>query len=128
MAACQSGDMDGLISMLAGDVAFYGDGGGIATALPKPMFGREAVARFLLGVFRRGQMLGAALELVEVNGQPGAVASDGEGRIISVFSLDITDGQVQTIRGVVNPEKLHHIGPTSPLILRHQFHAGGPAE
>jgi RNA polymerase sigma-70 factor (ECF subfamily) len=118
MAAAQRGDMDGLVSLLAGDVAFYGDGGGIATALPRPMFGREAVARFLLGVFRRGRLLDASVQMVEVNGQPGAVTTDAEGRVISVFSLDIVDGQVQTIRGVVNPEKLHHIGPTSPLILR----------
>jgi len=128
MAACQKGDMAGLISLLAGDVAFYGDGGGIAAALPKPMFGRDAVARFVLGIFRRGRTVGYSMQLAEVNGQPGAVATDAEGRVMSVFCLDIADGQVQAIRSVVNPDKLHHIGPTSPLILRHQFHAGGPAE
>ena len=50
-----------------------------------------------------------------VNGQPGAVAYDAEGRVVSVFELDIADGVVQTIRSVVNPDKLGHIGPVSDL-------------
>ncbi|HJQ41633.1 MAG TPA: RNA polymerase sigma-70 factor, partial [Jatrophihabitantaceae bacterium] len=118
MAAAQNGDMDGLVALLAGDVAFYGDGGGIATALPKPMYGREAVARFLVGLFRRGRTLNASLQPAEVNGQPGAVALDADGLVISVLSFDIADGQVQAIRSVVNPNKLTHLGPTSPVGLR----------
>jgi RNA polymerase sigma-70 factor (ECF subfamily) len=118
LSACQNGDMDGLVSMLAGDVGFYGDGGGVATALPKPMFGRDNVARFLLGIFRRGYVVGGSYRAVDVNGQPGAVLFDADGLIVSVFSLDIADGVVQAIRSVVNPQKLRHLGPTSPLALR----------
>ena len=124
MAACNDGDMDGLLQLLAGDVAFYGDGGGVATALPQPMFGRVAVARFLFGIFRRGRALHMRVEPSVVNGQPGAVAYDGDGRIVSVFSLDIADGQIQAIRSVVNPHKLTHLGTTSPFSLR----GGGPAD
>jgi RNA polymerase sigma-70 factor (ECF subfamily) len=118
MAACQNGDMDGLISLLAGDVAFYGDGGGIATALPRPMFGRDNVARFLMGIFRRARTEGYSLEPTVVNGQPGAVTRDADGNIFSVFSIDIADGVVQAIRSIVNPQKLTHLGPTSTLGLR----------
>jgi RNA polymerase sigma-70 factor (ECF subfamily) len=118
LAAAQGGDMDGLVSLLAGDVAFYGDGGGIATALPHPMFGRERVALFLLGLMRRGRTLDIESVPVLVNGQPGVLTRDAEGRVISVFGLDIADGQVQAIRSVVNPQKLTHLGPTSPLGLR----------
>lgn len=118
LAAAQHGDMDGLVSLLAGDVAFYGDGGGIATALPYPIFGREKVALFLIGLMRRGRTLDIESRPVVVNGQPGVLTLDAEGRVISVFGLDILDGQVQAIRSVVNPNKLTHLGPTSPLGLR----------
>jgi RNA polymerase sigma-70 factor (ECF subfamily) len=48
-----------------------------------------------------------------VNGQPGAVTYDAEGRVINVFSLDIADGMVQAIRSVVNPDKLGPVGPVA---------------
>jgi RNA polymerase sigma-70 factor (ECF subfamily) len=50
-----------------------------------------------------------------VNGQPGALFLDRKGRIISTFSLDVSDGAVQTIRGIVNPDKLGHLGPLADL-------------
>ena len=50
-----------------------------------------------------------------MNGQPGAVTYDAEGRVINVFSLDIADGMVQAIRSVVNPDKLGHLGPVSDV-------------
>ena len=118
LAAAQHGDMDGLVSLLAGDVAFYGDGGGIATALPRPIFGREKVAQFLIGLMRRGRTLAVEARPVVVNGQPGVLTLDADGLVISVLGLDIAEGQVQAIRSVINPQKLAHLGPTSPLALR----------
>jgi RNA polymerase sigma-70 factor (ECF subfamily) len=117
-AACRDGDVAGLEAMLAGDVAFYGDGGGQATALPEPIFGPQRVARFVLGLFRQGNRIGATLQPVLVNGQPGAVTRDADGLVVSVFCLDISDGQVQAIRSVVNPDKLHHLGEVSPVARR----------
>lgn len=118
MAAANDGDMDGLMQLLAGDVAFYGDGGGVATALPRPLFGREAVARFVLGLFRRGRTLAVTMRAAEVNGQPGAVTLDSDGLVVAVFTLDIADGEVQAVRSVVNPHKLTHLGPTSDVAVR----------
>jgi RNA polymerase sigma-70 factor (ECF subfamily) len=118
MAAANDGNMDGLMQLLAGDVAFYGDGGGVATALPRPLFGREAVARFVLGLFRRGRTLAVTMRAAEVNGQPGAVTLDSDGLVVGVFTLDIADGQVQAVRSVVNPHKLTHLGPTSDVAVR----------
>ena len=43
---------------------------------------------------------------------------DGEGRVVNVFVLDIADGLVQTVRSIVNPDKLHHLGPVSDVALR----------
>jgi ketosteroid isomerase-like protein len=113
--AAAGGDMDALLGMLAPDVVFHGDGGGKAQAIGKPLAGRLGVMRLLVGLFRRGRTLGASVRLAWVNGQPGAVAYDAEGRVVSVFELDIADGVVQAIRSVVNPDKLGHIGPVSDL-------------
>jgi RNA polymerase sigma-70 factor (ECF subfamily) len=113
--AAAGGDMDALLGMLAPDVVLHGDGGGKAQALGRPLAGRERVVRMLLGLFRRGQVLGASLRLAWVNGQPGAVVYDAEDRVVSVFGLDIAAGVVQAIRSVVNPDKLGHLGPVSDL-------------
>jgi RNA polymerase sigma-70 factor (TIGR02957 family) len=113
--AAAGGDIDALLGMLAPDVVFHGDGGGKAQAIGKPLAGRQQVMRLLVGLFRRGRILGASIRLAWVNGQPGAVAYDAEARVVSVFELDITDGVVQAIRSVVNPDKLGHIGPVSDL-------------
>ena len=76
------------------------------------------MARFLLGVARRGVKLGARGAPAWVNGQPGLVSYDAEDRVVNVLVLDITDGLVQAIRSVVNPDKLHHLGPVSDVALR----------
>jgi RNA polymerase sigma-70 factor (ECF subfamily) len=113
--ATAGGDMDALLGMLAPDVVFHGDGGGKAQAIGQPMAGRERVLRLLLGLFRRGRILNISLRLAWVNGQPGAVSYDAEGRVINVFALEISDGVVQAIRSVVNPDKLGHLGPVSDV-------------
>jgi RNA polymerase sigma-70 factor (TIGR02957 family) len=117
-AAAQGGDMNGLLELLAPDVVVVGDGGGKAWATSKPVRGPLRVARFMTGLARQGPKWGATIELTWVNGQPGAVTHDRDGRVINVFALDIADGLVQAIRSVVNPDKLHHLGPVSDLALR----------
>jgi len=117
-AAAAGGDLAALLELLAPDAVSIGDGGGKAWATAKPLCGRDRVARFILGLFRRGEKMGAYGELVWVNGQPGAITHDAEGRVINVFALDIADGKVQTVRSVINPDKLHHLGPVSDVALR----------
>jgi RNA polymerase sigma-70 factor (ECF subfamily) len=114
-AACELGDMDGLLELLAADAAFVGDGGGKAQALPRPISGRERVARFLLGLFYRGAQLEVRVQPTLVNGQPGWISRDAQGRVVNVFTIDVADGQVQTVRSVVNPDKLGHLGPVSDV-------------
>jgi RNA polymerase sigma-70 factor (TIGR02957 family) len=116
--AAQGGDLDALLKVLAPDVVFVGDGGGKAQAIAAPMLGSKQVARFMAGLFRRGRLENVSLRLAEVNGQPGAVALDSGGAVISVFSLEIADGLVQGVRTVVNPDKLRHLGPVSTLAVR----------
>jgi len=49
----------------------------------------------------------------QVNGQPGAIFRDRDGKVLNTLALDILDGQIQTIRSVINPDKLGHLGPVA---------------
>ncbi|MDR0342671.1 MAG: RNA polymerase sigma factor SigJ, partial [Nocardiopsaceae bacterium] len=116
--AATGGDMDALLDMLAPDVVLHGDGGGKAQTIGRPLAGRERVTRLFAAMFRRGRLLGISLRLAWINGQPGGVAYDAQGRVATVFGLDVTDGLIQAIHAVVNPDKLRHIGPVSDIALR----------
>jgi RNA polymerase sigma-70 factor (ECF subfamily) len=119
--AVGEGDTDGLIELLAADVAVYGDGGGKAPSWRQPIFGRDHVVRLLLGVGRQARELGVTMRRTEVNGQPGAMFFDPSDDLISVMTLDIADGVVQTVRSVINPDKLLHLGPLADArALMHQ--------
>jgi RNA polymerase sigma-70 factor (TIGR02957 family) len=112
--AAEQGDLAGLEALLAHDVELTGDGGGKAPALARTLHGRNRVARALVNWFRRADRLpGLSIRLVEVNGDPGALYLDDQGRLISVLALDIADGEIRGIRGVVNPDKLRHLGPVA---------------
>jgi RNA polymerase sigma-70 factor (ECF subfamily) len=113
LAAVEEGDTDGLVGMLATDAVMYGDGGGKAPAVGAPLHGALPVARFLAGLGRLATRGGVTLRPAEVNGQPGAIAFDPEGRLVNVVSLDIADGLVQTVHSIINPDKLRHLGPLS---------------
>jgi RNA polymerase sigma-70 factor, ECF subfamily len=123
--AVLGGDLEGLIGMLAADVVAYADGGGKATALPRPVRGRDRVVRLLRGPAARSGHLQVRVDdtvervpitdvrLAEINGQPGALLLDPHGVPAVAVSLDIADGQIQTIRFVTNPDKLAHLRPRS---------------
>ncbi len=117
-AAVNDGDLSGLLNVLAPDVMGMGDGGGKAFALDAPLFGRDRVAPFILGLSRRARWDRLSLSRAVVNGQPGGIARDAEGRVVAVLALEIAEGRVQAIRSVVNPDKLAHIGQTSEVMLR----------
>ena len=111
-AAVQDGDLEGLEALLAHDVELRGDGGGKVPALARPLHGRNRVARTLRAWGKQlGRWPGARLQLIDVNGQPGAMTLDPDGHVLSVLSLDIADGQIQTVASVVNPDKLRNVGP-----------------
>jgi RNA polymerase sigma-70 factor (TIGR02957 family) len=115
-AAAVDGELEALEELLAHDVVLHGDGGGKAPALAHPVHGRAKVARTLLAWFRAAARIGGvSLQAAEVNGQPGALLLDPEGRLVTVLAVDVADGQVQAIRSIVNPDKLRHLGPTANL-------------
>lgn len=114
-AAAQDGDVATLETLLAHDVALHGDGGGKAPALAHSVQGRSRVAKILLNWFRQGARVpGLHLEPTEVNGQPGAVITDSEGRVITVMALDISADRIAAVHSIVNPDKLQHLTPPTP--------------
>ena len=115
-AAAIDGDLAGLESLLAHDVVLTGDGGGKVPAIARQLHGRSRVAHMLINWLRVGARIpGGSLRAVEVNRTPGALLLDGEGRLIGVWALEISGGQIQRVNSVVNPEKLAHLGPLADL-------------
>jgi len=111
--ALTEGDVDGLRELLAADVQLIGDGGGKAPALASSIIGAEKVARVLASFFPWLVRVEVTLEQHEVNGQPGAIFRDRDGKVLTTVVLDVLDGQIQTIRSVQNPDKLGHVGPVA---------------
>jgi RNA polymerase sigma-70 factor (TIGR02957 family) len=115
-AAAQEGDIGSLEALLAHDVVLRGDGGGKVPALARALHGRSRVARTLLAWWRQGARIGrVAVRQVEVNGQPGGLMLDADGRLIGVMALDIAGGQIQAVSSIVNPDKLAHLGPVADV-------------
>ncbi|WP_282796578.1 RNA polymerase sigma-70 factor [Streptomyces sp. CC224B] len=111
--ALREGDVTGLRELLAADVSMVGDGGGRAPQLARAVIGTESVARLLASVFPLMARVDVTFEPHEVNGQPGAIFRDRDGKVLHALTLDVLDGQIQTIRAVINPDKLGHLGPVA---------------
>ena len=108
--AVRAGETTGLVDLLAADVVIYSDGGGKASALRHPLYGREHVTRMLRMFPTWLEELGAVeRRAAEINGQPGAVFFDAEARAVLVVALDVAGGQVVAVRAVTNPDKLRHL-------------------
>jgi hypothetical protein len=69
------------------------DGGGKAQSIGKPVAGRQRVTRLLVVGLRKGGTFGASLRLAGLNGQPGDVMYDAEGRVVGVVGVDTADGR-----------------------------------
>ncbi|MFF7455381.1 RNA polymerase sigma-70 factor [Kitasatospora sp. NPDC008115] len=111
--ALSEGDMAGLQELLAADVTMVGDGGGKTPQLARAVAGAANVARLLAAVVPLMARIDVTFEPHEVNGQPGAVFRDQAGRVLNTLVLDVSDGRIQTVRSVINPDKLAHLGPVA---------------
>ncbi len=111
--ALKDGDVEGLRDLLAADVQVLGDGGGKAPQLAKAVSGTENVARLLASVFPVMARIGVTCEPREINGQPGAIFRDGDGKVLHILALEVLGGRIRTIRSVLNPDKLGHLGPVA---------------
>jgi RNA polymerase sigma-70 factor (ECF subfamily) len=114
-AAVGDGDLDGLVGMLAADVVVYGDGGGKVPSWRRPIVGAERVSRLLVGLGQQMRELGLTVQLRQINGHPGAIVLDANGELTNILSLEIAGDLVQTVRSVINPDKLRHLGPVADV-------------
>jgi len=111
--ALRDGDIDGVRELLAADVQMVGDGGGKAPAFARSVIGADNVARVLASIFPLLARIEASMEQRELNGQPGAILRDRDGNVAGTVTLDVLGGRIQTIRSVINPDKLGHVGPVA---------------
>jgi RNA polymerase sigma-70 factor (TIGR02957 family) len=118
LEATSTGDLEGLMAVLAPEVTLVADGGGRALAPRRPVRGAEKVSRFLLAVATEERMArflssvgsepvsaNLRVHVSQVNGGPGILVVSGD-KPISTLVLDVSDGVVRTIHLVANPEKL----------------------
>ena len=102
--ACQHGDMDGLLALLAPDATLYSDGGGKVTAALKPIYGADKIARFFLGIARKAPP-GVTFSFTEINGEPG-VATFLNGALFNVITLHAEAHHIRELYIIMNPDKL----------------------
>jgi RNA polymerase sigma-70 factor (ECF subfamily) len=105
LKATSSGDLEGLVALLSRDVVLHSDGGGKAVAAPNLIRGADKVARGALGTLKKLMPKNLVTRLAQVNGEPGIV-SYLNGKPYSVLTFDASEGHIQTIYVVTNPEKL----------------------
>ncbi len=127
LEATSTGDLEALMAVLSPEVTLVADGGGRALAPRRPIRGAEKVAAFLLAVATEERMarflrsVGSEpivadlrVRVALVNGGPGILVVSGD-KPISALVLDVSEGVVQTIHLVANPEKLAGIrGSATP--------------
>ncbi len=111
--ALKEGDVEGLQELLAADVQLIGDGGGKVPQLARDVTGGDSVARLLASALPMLMRVDVTVKPHQVNGQPGAIFRDRDGKVLNIWTLDVLDGQIQTIRSVSNPDKLGHLGPVA---------------
>ncbi|MER6007495.1 RNA polymerase sigma factor SigJ [Nonomuraea angiospora] len=122
ISASAEGDLDGLIELFASEVTMVSDGGGKARAALRVITGADNVSRWLLSINTPANIaafmasIGMAgisdlsIGLATMNNAPAMVISAG-GRVITVASLLISDGKIDTIYLIANPEKIAHLEP-----------------
>ncbi|MFH8935493.1 RNA polymerase sigma factor SigJ [Streptomyces griseosporeus] len=105
LTAATTGDLGGLLALLAPDATWTADSGGRTTAARRPVVGAEKVAAVLIRVFRLGQLADPRIEVAICNGAPTVVVHGGD-RTEGVFLVEITEGKITGVYAVRNPDKL----------------------
>jgi RNA polymerase sigma-70 factor (ECF subfamily) len=106
ITAAATGDMEGLLAMLAPNATWTADSGGKASAARRPVVGADRVAKAVIGIFRLGQKLpDVRIETAVYNSAPAIVVYSG-GHLEGVFLVEISDGKITHFYAMRNPDKL----------------------
>jgi RNA polymerase sigma-70 factor (TIGR02957 family) len=105
--AAETGDLQRLLDILAPDVVFLGDGGGVKQAALAPIVGARRVARMLVGGLARIAAV-SSLQPAQVNGYPALIIRL-DGQVDTVVAVRIDDGLITGLYAVRNPAKLSHM-------------------
>lgn len=111
-AAAMGGDLARLMEVLAPDVTFVSDGGGVVSAVRRPLHGARQVATVIVG-FAKFVTDQHVISPSEINGMPGFVVWEGD-QVHGVWTLEITDDHITAIHVVRNPAKLSRVGRPRP--------------
>ena len=111
-AAAQSGDLEGLMRLLAADVRIVTDGGGKVRAALEVVEGADRAARFLVEATRKRDDAWwrdeFRIRVAAVNGLPGIIVDSPQGPV-QTAAFEIEDGVVRALYVVRNPDKLRHL-------------------
>jgi RNA polymerase sigma-70 factor (ECF subfamily) len=104
LTAAATGDMDGLMELLAPDVTSIADGGGRAGASRRPLVGAARVAAAIISGMRRG-LPDMRFQIVTANSAPAVVVYSGD-HLEAIFTLGIRGGKITHLYAIANPDKL----------------------
>ena len=107
LAAARRGDLPALTEVLAADVTLWSDGGEKALAARRPIHGRDAVARWVIGIAAK-LPVDAVVTFEDINGGVGVLVWVGD-ELVSAMTLDVGDGRVRAAHVVVNPDKIAYL-------------------
>jgi len=106
MTAAATGDMEGLLSMLAPDATWTADSGGKASAARRPVVGADRVAKAIIGIFRLGQKLpDVRIQTAVYNSAPAVIVYSAD-HLEGVFLIEVIDGKITHFYAMRNPDKL----------------------
>ncbi|MEU7022854.1 sigma factor [Streptomyces sp. NPDC046203] len=101
--AWETKDIPALVGLLDPAAVMTVDGGGLASAVLRPVEGGARIAQYLVALADKAP--GLDIRERSVNGMPGLVALLG-GVVVTVAAFDVSDGRATRIWGFRNPEKL----------------------
>ena len=117
MTAATTGDMEGLMALLAPNATWTADSGGKAQAIRRPVVGAKKVATLITRFLRVApqQVPDVRFETARYNNAPAVVVYSGQ-EVKGVFLVEVIDGKITNFYAMANPDKL--AGIEVPRIIR----------
>lgn len=114
LTAASTGDMDGLLTLLAPGATWTADHGGKASAIPRPIVGARKIAAVMLALFRAADRMDIRFEMAIYNSAPALVIHQGD-KLEAVFVFEVIDDVITNLYAMRNPDKL--AGVTIPRAI-----------